>query len=232
MPSFTMELWRVLDIKPADVEEDVWIGLDAYSLHDSVDRDSLNQKIKDHFMYQEIAHETVDQFRFAMRRKMNEIMPVYNELYRSVDALIAADPLMTINMKTLSKGNQEQSATGSNTGNTTSDVDSDSRSLTNSYPQTGISVDGKYGTSGGQAVGKTKTVGEVSENSETQNTANTETESTTTGYQGIPAQIINTYRAAIINVDMMIIAELDNLFSFIWNNGDSYTQTKGFYYGY
>lgn len=232
MPSFTMELWRVIEGKPDNVSEDAWLGLDSYPLFTGVDREALNRKIKDHYMYQEIGHETVDQFRFAMRRKMNEIMPVYNELYRSVDALIKADPLMTINMKTLSKGLQEQSATGSNVGDTASDVTSKTASLTNSYPQTGIEVGGKYATSGGSAEGVTSTVGQMKENSESQNKANSETESSTSGYQGIPAQIINTYRSAIINVDMLIIAELDNLFMFIWNNGDSYTQEKGFYYGY
>lgn len=232
MPSFTMELWRVLDLKPDGIDEDEWLGLKEYTLHEGVDRDALNKKIKEHFMYQEIAHETISQFRFSLKRKMNEIMPVYNELYRSVDALIASDPLMTINMKTLSTGVQDQTATGSSTADSDSDVKSNSENVTNEYPQTGVSVGGKYATSGAAAASTTNTKGNVKENSESENKTNTETESSTTGYQGVPAQLIATYRAAIINVDMMIINELDSLFMMIWNNSDTYSQDKGYYYGF
>lgn len=232
MPSFTMELWRVIDMKSDKVPEDEWLGLDAYPLHAGVDRDALNKKIKDHYMYQEIAHETVDQFRFAMRRKMNEIMPVYNELYKSVEAHMASDPLMTINMKTLTKGTQDQEASADSTSDTTGKTGSKSANLSSNYPQTGIAVNGKYGTSGGSAESATDTTGQMKEKSESQNKANSEGESSTTGYQGVPAQLITAYRQAIINVDMMIITELDNLFSFLWNNGDTYTETKGYYYGY
>jgi len=163
---------------------------------------------------------------------MNEIMPVDIKLYRSVAALMASDPLMTISMKTLSTCVQDQTATGSSSADSDSDVKSNSENVTNAYPQTGVSVGGKYATSGAAAASSTNTKGNVKENSESENKTNTNTESSTTGYQGIPAQLITTYRAAIINVDMMIIGEVDSLFMMIWNNSDSYSDDKGYYYGF
>lgn len=221
MPTFTLELWRVIDMRPENVSEDEWLGLDKYPLFEGVDREALNQKIKDHYMYQEIGHETISQFTFALKRKMNEIMPVYNELYKSV--AVEYDVLSTIDMRSVSKGKQENVTEATSTNETESDIGAVSKNVSSSFPSVMLSGNKDYATSGADANSQTKTKGETTEASNAENIANTESESRTSGYQGVPAQIIQAFRAAIINVDMLIIAELDPLFMMVWNNGDEYT---------
>lgn len=228
MPTFTMELWRVLDLKPDGKTEDEWLGLTTYPLFTGIDRTALNQKIKNHFMYQEIGHETVEQFTFSLKRKMNEIMPVYNELYRSVAT--DYDMLSTIDMQTITKGNQEQVTEATATNESKSNIDAKARNIASNYPGVMLSGDKDYASSGADSNSQTETLGDVTDTSNAENLTTSEGESRTKGYQGHPAQLIQAFRAAIVNVDMLIIAELDELFMMVWNNGDDYTQTKGRYF--
>ena len=50
------------------------IGLSTYPIFDEEYRTQLNNKIIDHFYFREIGMETVDNFAWFLRRKMNEIM--------------------------------------------------------------------------------------------------------------------------------------------------------------
>lgn len=61
------------------------LGLDSYPIYEESHRAKLNSMICDHFYMREIGAETVALFRLFVRRTMNEIMPYYNELYRSLD---------------------------------------------------------------------------------------------------------------------------------------------------
>lgn len=63
-----------------------------YPIFDETYRDPLNTMIIDHFMIWEIGQETEEQFYFALRAKMWEIMPRMNVLLRSRDGL-EYDPL-------------------------------------------------------------------------------------------------------------------------------------------
>jgi len=228
MPTFTMELWRVLDLKPDSKTEDEWLGLNEYPLFDGIDREALNKKIKTHYMYQEIGHETVEQFTFSLKRKMNEVMPMYNELYKSV--AVQYDVLSTIDMRTISSGTQENVTEASSSNETVSDIDSKAKNVASNFPGMMLGGDKDYATSGADSNSQTVTKGDVTETSNADNLATSEAESHTTGYQGIPAQLVQAFRSAIINIDMLIIAELDPLFMMVWNNGDDYSQLKGRYY--
>lgn len=229
MPSFTLELWRVIDLKPDSKLEDEWLGLNDYPIFDTAYRDGLNTKIKNHFMYQEIGHETVEQFTFSMRRKMHEIMPLFNELYKTTQ--IEFDPLSTMDIRNVTTGTQAQTSEGVTTSDTESDIDAVAKNVASAFPQVMLSGNKDYATSGADSNSQTKTTGNVNEESTAESNATTDSDSHTTGYQGIPAQLIQAYRAAILNVDMLIIAELDELFMAVWNNGDEYSRTKGrFFY--
>lgn len=221
MPTFTMELWRVIDLKPDSVEEDTWLGLAEYPIFAAAYREGLNKKIKDHFMYQEIGHETVEQFTFSMKRKMNEIMPLYNQLYESEK--FTYDPLSTMDIRTVATGTQAQTSEGSTANDSESDVDSKARNVASNFPQQQLRGNADYASSGADSNSQTATKGKVTEESTAANNANSESDSHTTGYQGIPSQLLQAYRSAILNIDMMIIAELDTLFMAVWNNGDEYT---------
>ena len=229
MATFTMELWRLIDMRPQGVSEDAWLGLDDYPVFSEALRMPLNTKIKNHFMYQEIGHESTDQFRFALKRKMNEIMPTYNELYKTLE--IQYDPLKTIDIHNENVAEQVQTSEGVSESKTDSDIEALSKTVSSSFPQVQLSGNKDYATTGSDSNSQTKTLGNISETSEAENTSRNVGDSRTAGYQGSPAQLVMQYRAAIINVDMLIIAELDELFMMVWGNGDDYTRNERFYRG-
>ena len=228
MPSFTLELFRVIDMKPASIPEDKWLGLDDYPIFQSDYREKLNAKIKNHFMFQEIGHETVEQFAFRMRVKMNEIMPAYNQLYKS--ALLEFDPLLTVDILNTSTGEQDQTSTGTSENDTLSDIDAKSKNVASIFPQTMLAGNGDYASNGADANSQTKTTAKIKDEQNASNNTKSETESRTKGYQGSPAQLIQAARAIILNVDLMVIADVDELFMSVWNNGDEYSQSKGRFY--
>lgn len=69
------------------------IGLKSYPIFDESYRDKLNNKIIEHFYFREIGLETAQLFKRFLNRKMNEIMPLYNQRY--ISAQIEYDPLKT-----------------------------------------------------------------------------------------------------------------------------------------
>lgn len=75
------------------IERGYPLALDRYPIFDESYRNYLNKKIIDHFYFREIGQETPDRFNFFLARKMNEIMPYYNQIYEST--LIDYDPLAT-----------------------------------------------------------------------------------------------------------------------------------------
>lgn len=82
------------------------------------------------------------------------------------------------------------------------------------------------------------TVGEVADStgSTTQDTTGSELSSgtlnrTMQGYQGHAAELLMRYRESLMNIDMMVINDLNNLFMGVWDNGDEFSTTNRNYYG-
>lgn len=61
-----------------------------------VDRDKLNDKIIDHYLYREIGQETDVMFKHIFKRKLNEIMPFYNDLFKTEYLKLRYNPLWTL----------------------------------------------------------------------------------------------------------------------------------------
>lgn len=68
-------------------------ALHDYPIFNEEYRDYLNSKILSHFYFREIGAETPDRFNFYLRTKMHEIMPYYNQLYKS--ELLKFNPFIT-----------------------------------------------------------------------------------------------------------------------------------------
>lgn len=67
-----------------------------YPIFDESYRAVLNQKITDHYYFNEIGLETPAQFAHFLKARMNEIMPYYNQLY--VSEKIEFDPMVTMRL--------------------------------------------------------------------------------------------------------------------------------------
>lgn len=213
MANFTMELRHVNELY--DVKK---IALSKYPIFDEGYRDSLNQKILDHYWLREIGHETPQHFFHYLSVKMNEVMPVYNKLYQS--ERMEFDPLSTIDMRTLSRGESDGQATVDASSSANSTGDSKSRAIGSTYPQTALSGSEDYADSGNDMVGTTtgteKATSDTSSKSHDRNIG----ESHMTGRQQSGMSLVQEFRAAIINVDLMIISELEPLFMQLFGNGD------------
>ncbi len=244
MPTFTIKLSDL-------IEEGFDFGLSDYPIFDNSYRESLNKKILEHYWNYEIGQETESMFRFSLNRKMREIMPYYNQLYKSTQ--IEFDPLQTMNYQDLTDSIDSRTglATGtseteeSGVGDTTSTTGGKSRSVSSTTPQVQLSGNEDYASSAADVNSTSDVVGN-STNSGTSNSSNnmsTNDNGTGTidrsvkGSQGIASELLMTYRASFLNIDMQIIRDLESLFMQIWDNGDEYSNTtlamnRGFGYAF
>lgn len=241
-----------------------------FPIFDEKYRSVLETKILRHYYTREIAHETVGLWKLKLCTKLNEIMPYYNQLYKS--ELISFNPMYDVDLtrerKVDSSGTRDTS-TRSNTdtdtsgsGNRTSDVslkndttNTDNSTTTGSgskkqmYSDTpqGAITDleaGKYltnatidntsntdttiGNGTGTQTGSTNTKEETGNNttsstdaSSTSNTDITNLENyieTVKGKQGAQSytSLLKEFRETFLNIDMMIIDDLSELFFGLW----------------
>lgn len=214
MPTFTIELFRAMELTDD-------IGLNVYPIFDEDYRQGLNKKITDHYYNREIGMETIGMFTFALKRRMNEIMPFYNQLYKSEQLIV--DPLRTIDINTLTTG--ETATTGNATGHTDSEsgTESGSRAVQSNTPQVMLRGDADYATSAADTNSKSKATGTGTETSNSASNENTSADAHVTGYQGIPGDLLNSFRRSFLNIDMLIIEDLSDLFMGVWSNGDNFT---------
>lgn len=199
------------------------IGLGDYPLYDEAHRGPLNRKIIDRFLNREIGQETIEMFAHAMRRRMHEIMPTFNQLYASERVKI--DPLLTMDIRSTSDSATE-SKNDSSSSNKSSAVSYD-------MPQNRLKLDMDY-ASGAQDVGAEATGESVSNDTG-------KSQSHTTGIQGSQSQMLMDYRSTFLNIDLAILEEIEssNLFYLLWDNNDNaLTRNNSFgfyggnYYGY
>ena len=76
MAKYTIELRTLISIGYE-------LDLKTYPIFDESYRTQLNDKIINHYYFHEIGTETPDRFNFYLKQKMNEIMPLYNQLYKN-----------------------------------------------------------------------------------------------------------------------------------------------------
>lgn len=227
MGVFNVELYRMLEIfdTPLDSEGEFivdWkvIGLDRYPIYDEAHRAVLNKKILDRYLNREIGQETIEKFQHNMRRRMNEIMPAYNQLYETT--LIEFNPLHTIDMLTTSNETGDTTSEAVSNGDTESTAGAKSRAINSDFPQFQLAGNADYATSGADTNASNTATGSA-HSVDTGSVANeSESESRSVGYQGSPAELIMRARSAIINIDLAIVEDVRDLFMIVWDNGDEW----------
>lgn len=234
MGTFTMPLHEVMQLEH-DSGNGFRIGLASYPIWKPEYRDDLNRKIIAHYWNREIGLETISQFVFNLQRRMNEIMPLYNQVYRSTE--IEFDPLATVNLVTEREDTGKENATGSNTSESKVKSGSEARTVNSEFPQGQLSRSGDYATSASDAASGSESDTDAKGESDSETITSAEGTSRTSGFQGAASDLLLRYRATLLNVDMMIIAELADLFMGIWSNEDEllpnhYGRLEGLGYGY
>lgn len=233
MSRYTIEL-RYL------IEGNYDLGLKDYPIFDESYREQLNNKIIQHYYFREIGFETEALFKNRLNQKMNEIMPYYNQMYES--SKLKIDPLSTIDLeevfsrksKTTGEGTSSTSGTGNNTNNfnstDTTDYGKISKFSDIAQAQTTPNeiLNDKYLTSATVDDGQDKNTNTGTNTSQTESTTsgtstderNLDEDTTLTrkGNNGTASEseLLNMYRETFLNIDMMIIEDLDELFLGIW----------------
>ncbi len=198
----------------------------------------LEKKILKHYYTREIAYETFGLWKLHLNNKMREIMPYYNKLYRS--ELIEFDPMQdtdfytnhsgAFNGATNDDGSSTSNTTTSSSGTTTDDQTNKVISKYSDTPQGAISnlENDTYLTN---ATINTETRDDDSsyQNSGTNNNrstaVNARTIANTDSYldhifgkrgTGTYSEYLEKYRDTFLNIDMMVIKDLADLFFNLW----------------
>ena len=181
--------------------------MDSYPIFDENYRDTLNQNILYHYYENEIGFETAPLFRFYLNQKLNEIMPYYNELYKVQKKLIDENLL-------LNNVNLTEKLIGSNTTktNSTSQSSNNGKSLFQDTPQGQISqtdIDNQT-----WATNLTLNKNEIADQSNATGSGTNEYLKTILGNNGgkFNIDVLNDIKNNLMNIDLMIINELNDLF--------------------
>lgn len=222
------------------------IFADSLSSIPQAQRTDLPKKILRHYYTREIGYETVGLWKFKLNAKMNEIMPYYSKLYESAELLIIDENNNPINdvdytreittddgkiISSSSQTNNERNRNSQNAGN--SITNDDTWNKFQDTPQ-GRIADIKAGTYLSNAREITdenesayvdssneqdnQVVNDVSNGIENRNVNTTETVKGKM-FANSKAKLLKEYRDTILNIDMMIINELNDLFMLLWWGG-------------
>lgn len=196
------------------------IGLGYYPIFDEGYRKILNGKIIDEYYNREIGTETIDNFVLILRKKMDQIMPYFNQLYESQQ--IPYDALDSMKIHSVGQSTLDGSATSNADNNTTSDVKSGSRTVGSDFPQTMLAGNADYASNASDLNSDVNTTVDNTSNGSSTNTSNSDSDTLVTGYQGAASDLINKFRNSLINVDTMVLEAIEECFMLVFNNGDEY----------
>ena len=232
-----------------------------YPIFDETYRAVLETKILKHYYTREIGEETYGLWKLRLDTKMNEIMPYYNQLYKST--LLEFNPLYDVDINRthnatrkgteILNGNVDtngQVIASTNANNTTTSDNTTDQTSTNgntdkysATPQGGLDglMQDKYLTNARMITGNdtlnskahTSTDNMIDSTTDTSTNMTTATKNNTTinntedylesvkGKQGTQSysSMILEFRETFLNIDMMVINDLSDLFMNIWTGG-------------
>lgn len=186
-----------------------------YPIFDENYRKTLNHNILYHYYENEIGFETAPLFRLYLNQKLNEIMPYYNELYKAQKKLI--DENLLLNNVNLTEQLSGQNATqSSSTSQSTNSGTSNNKNLFQDTPQGEISS-----TDINNQTWATNLTLDTNTTNNTINDSSSATGSGTNSYLKtiignnggkFNIDILNDIKNNLMNIDLMIINELNDLF--------------------
>ena len=186
-----------------------------YPIFDENYRETLNNNILHHYYENEIGFETAPLFRFYLNQKLNEIMPYYNELYKAQKKLI--DENLLLNNVNLTESLQGSNTTQSSSqSNSTNNGTSNNKNLFQDTPQGTISnteIDAQTWATN-LTLDKNTTNNTINDNSSSNGTGTNEYIKTIIGNNGgkFNIDILNDIKNNLMNIDLMIINDLNELF--------------------
>lgn len=211
-----------------------------FPIFDENYRQVLCKKILKHYYTREIAHETVGRWKLALNAKLNEIMPYYNQLYKS--ELLEFNPFYDVDLTRSRDGkgtsNRTSNNTETNSGTSINDSSGSGTSNTNTLNRFSDTPQNSMDTQGIADSVPLTTVTKVNEDntttnkstdiltrsdnktgSGTENISNTDKYTETVkGKQGTEnySSLLKKFRETFLNIDMMIIEDCSDCFFTLW----------------
>jgi hypothetical protein len=225
-----------------------------YPIFDNNYKTALEKKILKHYYFREIGLETYGKWKFFLDRKLNEIMPLYNQLYKS--ALLEFNPMYDVDLTRTHNRKEDETTNVNGTSENTST--SKATSETDIHQTTNSTTDGTSSNTRADAFSDTPQSSltgvdnltyltnyrKISDNGTTGDTTDTATDSTNTanvnsnitdngkttnntiansleeysenviGKQGTTSysKLLQEFRETFLNIDMLVIDELSELF--------------------
>lgn len=211
-----------------------------FPIFDENYRQVLCKKILKHYYTREIAHETVGKWKLALNAKLNEIMPYYNQLYKS--ELLEFNPFYdvdltrsregsgtsnrTSNNTEINSGTSKNVSSGSGTNNTvalnrfsdTPQNSMDTQGIADSVPLTTVTKVNEDNTTTNEST-NTLTRNDSKTGNGTENINNTDKYiEKVKGKQGTEnySSLLKKFRETFLNIDMMIIDDCSDCFFTLW----------------
>lgn len=193
-----------------------------FPIYDESYRNVLCTKILKHYYTREIGAETVGLWKLWLDTRLNEIMPYYNELYKS--ALIEFNPMYDVDLKTTSNrtsdGVNDHTYTSKQSGNVESDnTNKDKYSDT---PQGSLeNVENDTYLTEARIVNNSSNASSTTNIDDVNKTVAKNTEEYIQNVVGKTggasySKRLKEFRSTFINIDKMIIDELADLFMNLW----------------
>lgn len=211
-----------------------------FPIFDENYRQVLCRKILKHYYTREIAHETVGRWKLALNAKLNEIMPYYNQLYKS--ELLEFNPFYDVDLTRSREGSGTSNKTSNNTetnsvtsknvssGSGTSNTDTlnrfsdtpqnsmDTQGIADNVPLTTVTKVNEDNTTTNEST-DTLTRDDSKTGNSTENINNTDNYiETVKGKQGTEnySSLLKKFRETFLNIDMMIIEDCSDCFFTLW----------------
>lgn len=211
-----------------------------FPIFDENYRQVLCRKILKHYYTREIAHETVGRWKLALNAKLNEIMPYYNQLYKS--ELLEFNPFYDVDLTRSREGSGTSNRTSNNTetnsgtsenvssGNSTNNTDTlnrfsdtpqnsmDTQGIADSVPLTTVTKVNEDNTTTNESTDTlTRNYSKTGNGTENINNADKYIE-TVKGKQGTEnySSLLKKFRETFLNIDMMIIEDCSDCFFTLW----------------
>lgn len=209
-------------IELCNIEEDLGYDLfdEDFPFYEPSLREQFIKKFYDRYRFREIGAETIYRFKLMLNSRMNLIMPYYTQLYQTeleskkVNFMLNKDLKETFIREIVGENNVESTSNTNTTGESNST--SEGRFLdTPSSKITDEELDGYLTNAQRDKVnGRTIANGNSVNTSLGNNTQRETTDLLSQGNIGITSsgQLLEDWRKILINIDMMILDELKDLF--------------------
>lgn len=193
MSTYTTSIHNLMEMKFP-------FALNDYPIFNETYRKTLNERILSHYEFREIGFETAGLFNNRLRSRMFEIMPKYNRIYEQELTKYGA-----FENKSITRNRNQNTNVNATSGGKGQDINSDA-------PQGALSSEEILGTINyATAASFTKSEAESQSNG-----ATAENEQWNGLENMTKAKAMAEFRDNVINTDMLVIAELTDLFMTIY----------------